>query len=394
MRYTIFKLLVRKFYSSMLTPMQGFLLISFLGILMAMTNSFSAEIKGSIDTFTPTNIGRQFGYLAVHPDGKELIFIEYQGGADTKNYRSDIFEYNIETKSYKRFELPEGYLYSSPSFSPKGNYILLTRVPIFKNYDAKLRAFPENEQIKAFSQTQILMLGVRGNSLKILPIPMGRLDHPIMSPDEDKILYALITPSPKERFVGDWSQNEFWEFDLKTSRNYLFAGPFGFISAYPHQYINDNEILISSMGYPDLDVFKYNKEYNSSKIMELSRSSTSRPFPKYKEVTEGISDASIDKYDNYYLVGYQYTQTGNNIFKVTLEGGKIVYPIPENLRQSQLHNVIVTRDGKKIFFLYHAAGFQIQEWKTAIGQFDIENSQWSTVAIPTLNQVHQNSINN
>src|ERR1022692_1752628 len=85
-----------------------------LGLLMAMTNSFSAEIKGNKDTFAPTNIGRRFEYLNVHPNGKELIFVEYTGDRNSRDYHYDIFKYNIETKKYQNFVLPSGYRYSSP----------------------------------------------------------------------------------------------------------------------------------------------------------------------------------------------------------------------------------------------------------------------------------------
>jgi hypothetical protein len=280
--------------------------------------------------------------------------------------------------------LPEGYLYSSPSFSPKGNFILLTRIPQFQNYDEKKKEYPIIEQQKSYSQAQILMLDANGMNLRILPIPLGRMFAPIMSPDEDKILYTVFISPPREGHATDWSKSEFVEFDLKTSANTLFAGPFGFGSPQAIQYINEDKILISSFGFWDVDIFKYHEKYNDSRIMELARNSKERPSPEFIDVTNGVHDASIDKNNNYYLLGSQYTKTGNNIFKISPDGEKTPYPIPPSLLKNQLHSVSVTRDGKKIFFLYHADGTAIGDWKTAIGQFDIESSQWSTVAIPNM----------
>lgn len=228
------------------------------------------------------------------------------------------------------------------------------------------------------------MLDAKGKNLKILPIPMGRMDEPIMSPDEDKILYTVFTSPPREGHAVDWSRSEFWEFDLKTSSSRLFAGPFGFASPQAIQYINEDKILISSFGFFDVDISKYHKEYNSSRIMEMARNSKERPSPEFIDVTEGLHSASIDKNNNYYLLGYQYTKTGNNFFKISPNGEKTPYPIPPSLLKNQLHSVSVTHNGKKIFFLYHAEGTAISDWKTAIGQFDIESSHWSTVAIPNI----------
>ena len=63
-----------------------------LGLLTLIT---LAQAASNVDSFSPTNIGRKFGYLSVHSNGKELIFVEYTGGNETNDYRADIFEYNI-----------------------------------------------------------------------------------------------------------------------------------------------------------------------------------------------------------------------------------------------------------------------------------------------------------
>ena len=262
MKHTIYKTSINWFYHSWRIQQHVFLLILFFGTLATMTNTLYAQPNDNKASFIPDKRDRQLGYLSVHPNGEELLFVEYSGDRHHgKDFHSDIFKYNLKTKKYQKFILPGGYLYSSPNFSPKGDFILLTRIPIFQNYDEHKKEYPYEEIKKSYSQTQILLMNADGKNLRILPIPAARMDAPIMSDEENRIVYSVIAPSPKERSVGEWSNFDFWEYSLQTNQNSLFSGPHDFIDGAAIQYINENEILISSDGYWGVDISEFYKRY-------------------------------------------------------------------------------------------------------------------------------------
>ncbi|MEO5350900.1 MAG: hypothetical protein H7836_14840 [Magnetococcus sp. YQC-3] len=359
-----------------------FVVLAMFGVRWLRIHSPPYEVSETVSAdkqlFVSEKYGRKFSKPSIHPNSEEWIFSEC-----TIEINSDgechLLKYNTSNNSLYRFVLPEGYRYAHAEFSPTGNYIVLDRRPNFGKIAGEYSL--KNDQQSA-ENYQIVIMRSDGTCFEILPIPKGRNLGPIMSIDESKIAYWRRTPWKGERYVGDWSDGEIFEFDLKSKKSNMFAGPFQFSSGAMSRYITDDEILLQTYAtkHP-LIQHGANKKFNRSEVFILKRGTSQFPDPSFTSV-EGAGNPSVDQEGNVYLRG-QDPRYGSSFFKVYPLGEKQFWQIPHG-SISNGRTPVVLPNGRKIVFMYSSDDSNSGNEKSAFGVLDMETSSWFPVDIPPI----------
>jgi len=324
--------------------------------------------------FTLEKNGRDFDRISIHPNSEEWLFTECSRELKPEG-DCHLLRYNINSKQLQRYILPDGYLYSYASFSPQGNYIVISRSPKHDGSEEKIQ--------QSFENGEIVMMRSDGTDFRVLPLPKGRNLAPVMSKDETKIAYWHISSQRTPGGGRGWGDFDMREFDLKTKQDTLFAGPFHFVSGGNSQYVSENEIMINSYS-PRINGLnmanEYQKKYNYSEVYLLKRGDVEIPVPSFADV-EHAKNASADRAGNIYLDGQKMPSVGTALFRRTPSGEITFWQRPH---LGALRHVIVAPNGQYISFIYSADGTRWAEKKSAMGRLDIANSQWIPVSIPTL----------
>src|SRR5438876_257158 len=73
-----------------------------------------------------------------------------------------VLRYHLTTKNLQRYALPAGYFYTAANFSPRGHYVLMSRV---------LKTDREEERVRqAYENAEIVLMKADGTDFKVLPL--------------------------------------------------------------------------------------------------------------------------------------------------------------------------------------------------------------------------------
>ncbi|MET3133959.1 hypothetical protein AAKU55_004252 [Oxalobacteraceae bacterium GrIS 1.11] len=341
---------------------------------MSEVNAKSTEIGAVNFKFPLEKKGRDFEMFSIHPNGEEWLFTEC---STELNSEGDcyVFNYNIISNKLQRYALPEGYLYGYANFSPKGNYILMSRAPKHDRSEVQIT--------RSVEDSEIVMMRSDGTDFTVLPLKKGSKLAPFMSKDETKIAYwrsGIFREAGSKSISADF---DVCEYDLNEKKDHLFAGPYHFFSGGNSQYISEGEILLGSYGPAKYgqSMGEYLKRHNGSEIYIIQRKSADLPTPSLIEV-ENARNPSIDEVGNIYLTGQKLPKFGSSFFKKSLDGEISLWQEPVNL--TALRQVNVAPNGQYMAFIYAADGTNFRDQKSAFGRLNFENSQWVPVSIPAL----------
>ena len=320
--------------------------------------------------------GRDFDRISIHPNSEDWLFTEC-GGELNPQGDCHLLRYNINGKKLQRYLLPDGYLYGYASFTPQGNYIVLSRSPKHDGSEEKIR--------QSFENGEIVMMRSDGTDFRALPIPKGRILAPVMSKDETKIAYWKILSQREPGGGRGWGDFDVHEYDLKTKQDTLFAGPFHWVSGGNSQYLSENEIMINSYS-PRKNgqnmAGEYQKKFNYSEVYLLKRGAVDIPEPSFADV-EHARSPSVDRAGNIYLDGQKMPGVGSAFFRKTPSGEITFWRQPLLGRYGPLY-AIVAPNGKYIAFSYAVDGTQYNGRKYALGRLDIGSATWMPTGIPRL----------
>lgn len=322
--------------------------------------------------FTLEKNGRDFDRISIHPNSEEWLFTECSRELNPEG-DCHLLRYNINSKQLQRYILPEGYLYGYASFSPQGNYIVISRSPKHDGSEEMIQ--------QSFENGEIVMMRSDGTDFRVLPIPRGRNLAPIMSKEETKIAYWKISSLRTPGGGRGWGDFDMREYNLKTRQDSLFAGPFHFVSGGNSQYVSENEIMINSYGprkYAQ-SMSAYHEKYNSSEVYILNRGAVDMPSPSFIEVKYAVNSSS-DGAGNIYLDGL-HPNGGMALLMVSSSGDITSWQRPI---LGALRYVIGAPNGQYISFIYSAEGTRWAEKKSAMGMLDTAHSKWLPVNIPPL----------
>ncbi len=322
--------------------------------------------------------GRDFREISVHPNGQELIFTEcvYDPKLDPAG-DCYVLRYYLTTKNLQRYALPAGYVYSTASFSPQGNYVLMSRVPKIGVSEDKVR--------QAYENSEIVLMKTDGTDFKVLPLAKGDKVAPIMSPDEMRVAYwrATLRPPGSKSFS---SQFDVWEVNLNTGQDSLYAGPFAFFSRNKLQYLAQGEMLVGAWGPKEYaqSMTAYEKKYNSSSVYRIQRGMTTLPEPILTEVADA-STPSVDKTGNLYFKG---ARPGTSLFRKTVQGEIEQWGWPLRYSPGESgggwYDLVPAPNGSYIAFVYEIKGTATRDGKRGVALLMTHTSEWRILNIPPL----------
>lgn len=319
--------------------------------------------------------GRDFREISVHPNGEELLFVECSRELDPDGGCS-VLRYHLTAKNLQRYTLPDGYFYITASFSPLGNYVVMSRVPKHDGSQEKVRQAHEN--------SEIVLMKTDGTDFKVLPLAKGNKVAPIMSPDETRVAYwrSTLRPSGSKTLS---SQFDVWEVNLNTRQDSLYAGPFSFFERSKLQYLSQDDILVGTWGPKEYaqSMTAYDKKYNNSHVYRIQRGMTTLSEPMLTEV-EWASSPSIDKTGNLYFKGQR---PGISLFRKTVQGEIEQWKWPVRYAPGEWgggpQNLIADPNGSYIAFTYEIKGTYSRDHKRGIGLLITQTSEWRVLNIPS-----------
>lgn len=203
--------------------------------------------------------GRDIRSLSVHPNGVDWLFVECAQSGDN---RCDVMRYQLDSGRLYRYALPPAYSYTYARYSPKGNFIVMSRMPVYGDTEDELR--------RSLHDLQIVLMRADGSAFEVVPVAPGNKLSPFMSPDESRIAFwhseRLVPPGRRVRLL----EFDIWEFDRRGMHEQPFAGIFKFVEGGQAQYISDDEILLESFGPSGL-FSRYHEIYAGSAIYRMRR---------------------------------------------------------------------------------------------------------------------------
>lgn len=209
--------------------------------------------------FSPPNGAGISAPLSVHPNGVDWLFVECAQSGDN---RCDVMRYQLDSGRLYRYALPPAYSYTYARYSPKGNFIVMSRMPVYGDTEDELR--------RSLHDLQIVLMRADGSAFEVVPVAPGNKLSPFMSPDESRIAFwhseRLVPPGRRVRLL----EFDIWEFDRRGMHEQPFAGIFKFVEGGQAQYISDDEILLESFGPSGL-FSRYHEIYAGSAIYRMRR---------------------------------------------------------------------------------------------------------------------------
>ncbi len=358
-------------WSSIVWAFKLIFLVCLLGTgKQAMSQDLLASKIANLPEFTiKQNNGRQFSGLSISNNGSEWLIAEciFEPDPDAGCF---ILKYNLIQDKLYRFALPKGYQYQFARYSISGNWIVATRNPVHNGKAEDIQ--------KSFEQSEIVLFRTDGSEFKVLPIK-GFNTNPAMSPGEKKIAFW----TPKILKMGSKTRTksidyDVYEFDLLTEKVNLFSGVINFVDGGKLQYLNEDQILLSS--YSTLDQFRANLPLSGDKLFILNRGSEKN----FRQITyENITytnHPSIDVNSITYLSG------------VVKKKGSSFLQVKENtITKSwiqpfiQLRSMVVSPTGSYIGFTHDAAKMGSGNRSIEFGLLDTTTNVWKNISIPPLN---------
>lgn len=314
--------------------------------------------------------GRDFHGIGVHPNGEELLFVECSRELDSTG-DCYVLRYHLGTQRLQRYVLPAGYYYTTTSFSPQRNSVVMSRVPKHDQNEKSIQ--------QAYDNSEIVVMNADGGDFKILPLAKGNKVAPIMSSDEARIAYwrATLREPGSKTFASNF---DVWEVDLITGQDRLFAKPFSFFEGGRLQYLSNDMLLVDADGPRKygLDMSSYWKKYNRSAVYRVRRGTTTLPEPILTEV-EGSTQPSSDRAGNLYFYGQR---PGISLFRKSPEGRIEQWVEPFDIATTS--SLVAAPDGSYIAFIYKVKGTHPRDGKAGIGLLMTQTSEWKPINIPTL----------
>ncbi|MBF0116969.1 MAG: hypothetical protein HQM04_18245, partial [Magnetococcales bacterium] len=280
-----------------------------------------------------------------------------------------LLKYNMRTHDLYRFIFPNKYIYRHAKYSVSGNYIVLDRRP--RPAEQTLASHQ-----RAANLGEIVFMRSDGIDFKVLPLEKGRNLGPIMSKDETKIAFWRRKQWKNERYLGDWSSGEIYEYDLSRNKVSLFAGPFNFINGNMSSYLSSDEILLQTYTKHPLND---RREYGASEVFKFRRNIKEFPKPSFMDI-QSARIPSVDMNGNIYLSGQE--KNGVSYFRISVNNEKTFWKIPRDIISMPV--IEATPDGKNIIFIYFAYIVENSKKERAFGYFNIESSKWFHLDIPPL----------
>ncbi len=350
-----------------------------MGVYVSSAKGEQAMGNAPVSQFeTDPTKGRDFRELSVHPGGEELLFVECSREMDPAG-DCYVLRYHLATKNLQRYALPAGFFYTTASFSPRGNYVLMSRVP-------KTGRNEEEEKVRqAYGNTEIVLMKTDGTEFKVLPLEKGVKVAPIMSQDEMRVAYwrATLRPPGSKSFS---SKFDVWEVNLKTGQDNLYAGPFAFFERQRLQYLSQDEMLVGAYGPKEYaqSMTAYDKKYNNSHVYRIQRGMTTLPEPILTEVA-WANLPSFDKAGNIYFKG---ARPGISLFRKTVQGEIEQWKWPDRYFPGESgggwYDLGPAPNGSYIAFVYEFKGTSARDGKRGVGLLMTQTSEWRVLNIPPL----------
>lgn len=344
-----------------------FLLLILLNIRLA-----AAYDNSVFPPFEVAKDGRGINQISIHPDGERWLISECTDLDDAKRLRCNLFLFNFKTKDYKKYNLPPDYLYTDAKFSPRGNLIVAIRRPVYRSSEY-------DEKINSFKNSEVFTIKPDGTEFKVLPNLRGHIKLPSLSDDETKIVYwhSTITRPPGYRTAFYYF--DVHEYDLATTTEKIFAGPYGFYEARGLSYVDKDHVIVTAYGPSQYahDISKFSDQFNSSDIYIFERGQIDLPAPLYTEVEHAV-DVTLNQAGHAFLMA---TDRSDGISLFRFNPKPTHWRIP-NLMPGGIGGLIASPPGQYIVFTYTLRRSRIQPPGNSVGVFDLNEERWIPVSLP------------
>ncbi|MFY3135639.1 hypothetical protein ACOTFF_04125 [Achromobacter xylosoxidans] len=327
--------------------------------------------------FSPPNAGRDIRSLSVHPNGVDWLFVECAQSGDN---RCDVMRYQLDSGRLYRYALPQGYSYTYARYSPKGNYIVMSRRPVYGDTEDDLR--------RSLNDSEIVLMRQDGRALEVIPTAPGNKLWPFMSLDETRIAYwrvARLVPPGKRIRLFDF---DIWEFDRRGMAERPFASVFHFVDGGQAQYISDDEILFESYG--PIDHFSdYHRRYDGNEIYRMRREAGKVPTPDVFDGIEHIRMPSMDRAGSLYLWG-QTPSYGLTVIRIAADGQRSGW-LQEGASGPSFEprQLVCDPNGRYVAAIYRDHPILFGGGAGGLAMLDVVASKWSTVPLPTLAEAEE-----
>jgi hypothetical protein len=319
--------------------------------------------------------GRNYFSLSVHPNGQELLFLEYR--EDWPGFFR-LQRYHMGTQKMQYYQLPADHVYRDAAFSASGNYILLRRAPNQPDKDGGWR--------EAFDRSEIAVMRADGTEFRVLPLSEGLKMNPVMCHDDRHIAYWRAT----QRRPGSKSFAEkfdVWEVDLQTGEDKPFAGEWKFFQGGQIQYLKKDEQIVfgtdiptsgnvpglteeNAMGWRSAYAYKHRHSF----MHILGGGTEELPGP----LNTGVSSArapSLDADQNLYFIGDKPTAS---FFRMSKDGGLTQWEYPWGSMGQEL-DVAALPDGSGIVFIFYYRNEDSS--RKGIALFNVQQETWVQINI-------------
>ncbi|WP_233639494.1 TolB-like translocation protein [Achromobacter xylosoxidans] len=321
--------------------------------------------------FSPPNAGRDIRSLSVHPNGVDWLFVECAQSGDN---RCDVMRYQLDSGRLYRYALPPAYSYTYARYSPKGNFIVMSRMPVYGDTEVELR--------RSLHDLQIVLMRADGSAFEVVPVAPGNKLSPFMSPDESRIAFwrseRLVPPGRRVRLL----EFDIWEFDRRGMHEQPFAGIFKFVEGGQAQYISDDEILLESFGPSGL-FSRYHEIYAGSAIYRMRRGNEVVPIPV---VFDGIEHAQMPSMDRagYLCLWGQTPRYGLTIIRISVDGRRQAWQeVPLSSEPwFEPRELVCDSSGRYIASIYRDHPVRFGGGTGGLAMLDIATDTWSTVPLP------------
>lgn len=323
--------------------------------------------------FSPPNGGRAIRSLSLHPNGNDWLFVECAPDGDN---RCDVMRYRRDSGRLYRYALPSAYSYTYARYSPKGNFIVMSRRPIYGDSEEELR--------RSLHDMEILLMREDGGALEVIPVGPGNKLWPFMSQDESRVAFwrseRLVPPGRRVRLL----EFDIWELDRRTMREQPFAGIFKFVDGGQAQYISDDEVLFESFG-PSRLFSRYHERYAGSEIYRMRRRDVAVPTPVVFDGIEHAQMPSMDRAGSLCLWG-QTPRYGLTAIRISGDGRRQAWqevPLPSE-PWFEPRELVCDSSGRYIASIYRDHPVRFGGGTGGLAMLDIATDSWSTVPLPSL----------
>ncbi|WP_143277161.1 hypothetical protein [Bordetella genomosp. 1] len=309
--------------------------------------------------------------MSLDPEGTRWLFVEC---AEEQRRPCEVMRYDLDSSRLYRYALPAGYRYDVATYSPTGNFILVSRQPLADGSTAALRA--------GAAASEILVMHADGSGLQVLPLRPGIKLAAFMSRDESQVAYWRANRMHPENHRIPFSDMEIWEYRCGARSDERFAPKaIGMFGGGPIQYLSGQEILFHTYGgSPRFEDANFEKKYASSEIYRIRRDEVGALVPVVIAGFITTTLPSVDKSGNLYAWGALATNRNLGLIRTTPDGSSTIWHL-----SAQPSEMIVSASGDDVAIVY----LDRQEKRgsaetTGLARFSPSSSVMHPVSIPPL----------